>query len=139
METKTPSSSTAKVLLGFIFVVGLVVPGFAQETEDGSASQVAAASIRPDCERTEARGRNPYEAVALAANDMSIALKVKRLLRSDRVTRQDDIHVGTAAGVVTLSGIVPNGEIAAHAEQLVRGTDGVRDVVNHLQFRLVSE
>jgi osmotically-inducible protein OsmY len=139
METKTPSSTTAKALFGFIFAAGLVVPGFAQETEDISGSQVAAASIRPDCERTEARGRNPYEAVALAANDMSITLKVKRLLRSDRVTRQDDIHVGTAAAVVTLSGIVPNAAIAAHAERLVRSTEGVRDMVNHLQFRLVSD
>jgi hyperosmotically inducible protein len=70
--------------------------------------------------------------VACSQTDPGITTAVKAKLAADDTVKAYQIDVDTANGVVTLSGIV---EVRAAKEQAVviaRGTDGVKDVVDHI-------
>jgi hyperosmotically inducible protein len=70
--------------------------------------------------------------VACSQTDPGITTAVKAKLAADDTVKAYQIDVDTANGVVTLSGIV---EVPAAKEQAVviaRGTDGVKDVVDHI-------
>jgi osmotically-inducible protein OsmY len=74
-----------------------------------------------------------------ALKDTLITAKLETSLYQDNVTTGKDIHVRTNSGVVTLWGAVPNADTSTHAEQLARQTAGVRDVVNSLQVKQVTQ
>jgi hyperosmotically inducible protein len=74
-----------------------------------------------------------------ALKDTLITAKLETFLYQDTVTTGKDIHVRTNAGVVTLWGAVPNADASTHAEQLARQTAGVRDVVNSLQVKQITQ
>lgn len=70
--------------------------------------------------------------VACAQTDPGITTAVKIKLAADDMVKAYQIDVDTANGVVTLTGAV---EVPAAKEQAViiaRGTDGVKDVVDHI-------
>lgn len=70
--------------------------------------------------------------VACAQTDPGITTAVKTKLAADDTVKAYQIDVDTANGVVTLTGVV---EVPAAKEQAVviaRGTDGVKDVVDHI-------
>jgi BON domain len=68
-----------------------------------------------------------------ALSDLKTTAKVKAALLGDELTVHSDIHVSTAAGVVTLSGDVISPYVAYRAEQLAKQTEGVKEVVNDLK------
>ena len=76
-----------------------------------------------------ADGRS-YEA---ARADNLISAAINRLLVKSQEVRSENIRVATRDGVATLSGRVETAAMAARAEQLARGVDGVKGVVNQLQ------
>jgi hypothetical protein len=73
------------------------------------------------------------EQTVKALRDLKTTAKVKAGLLGDELTAHSQIHVSTAAGVVTLSGNVPSPDVAARAEQLAKQTEGVKEVVNNLK------
>ena len=76
--------------------------------------------------------------VACAQTDPGITTAVKTKLAADNTVKAYQIDVDTANGVVTLTGIV---EMLAAKEQAViiaRGTDGVKDVVDHITVNAVA-
>jgi hyperosmotically inducible protein len=112
------------------FGLSLSTPAFAQDTTGHpSASQ----SMEKAGADTENAAKNAYQGTATAVSDTDLTAKVKLALHNDDSIEHDDIHVTTVAGVVTLSGQVPNVAASSQAEQIARGTKGVRDVTNQLR------
>jgi hyperosmotically inducible protein len=77
-----------------------------------------------DSPSAEAEGRE-----APAASDAAIQTSLQRALRSDPLTRRQDIDIEVDEGIVTLSGSMP-AAAAREAEALARRVDGVRKVVS---------
>lgn len=63
-------------------------------------------------------------------DDATITTKVKAKLAADGDINPFNIDVDTNEGVVTLQGRVAKEEARVKAEQLARGTDGVKRVIN---------
>src|SRR6185369_1241136 len=70
--------------------------------------------------------------VACAQTDPGITTAVKAKLAADNTVKAYQIDVDTASGVVTLTGIVEAPAAKEQAVILARGTDGVKDVVDHI-------
>lgn len=70
--------------------------------------------------------RTPGEQI----DDAGITSRVKAKFAADGDINPFNIDVDTNEGVVTLQGRVAKEEARAKAEQLARGTDGVRRVIN---------
>lgn len=66
-------------------------------------------------------------------DDAAITASVKSKLAADPEVSAHNIDVDTNEGVVTLSGRVDDGAERSEAEQLARGTDGVKRVINNLK------
>lgn len=123
--------------LGFLTIVpamafglSLSAPAFAQDTTSHpSASQ----SMEKAGADTASAAKNAYQGTATAVSDTNLTAKVKLALHNDDSIEHDDIHVTTVAGVVTLSGHVPNVAASSQAEHIAKATTGVRDVTNQLQ------
>jgi len=77
--------------------------------------------------------KHTYHGTATALRDTKITAKVKTALREDDATEHSEIHVRTAAGVVTLRGQVASDAVAAHAGEVTQSTEGVREVNNRLR------
>jgi osmotically-inducible protein OsmY len=75
-----------------------------------------------------------YHGTKTATVDTAITAKVKTALDEDTVTRHQDIHVKTVAGVVTLRGHVSSSDVSDHAAQLAEQTGGVKRVRNKLKI-----
>lgn len=76
--------------------------------------------------------------VACAQTDPGITTAVKTKLAADDTVKAYQIDVDTANGVVTLTGAV---EVPAAKEQAViiaRGTEGVKDVVDHIRVNAAA-
>jgi hyperosmotically inducible protein len=72
------------------------------------------------------------QGVQIAVKDTIITAKVKAALHQDKEVSNDNIHVSTVAGVVSLKGGVPTRQAAVRAEKIVHGTVGVRGVNSRL-------
>ena len=70
--------------------------------------------------------------VACAQTDPGITTAVKAKLAADSTVKAYQINVDTASGVVTLTGTVEAPAAKEQAVILARGTDGVKDVVDHI-------
>jgi len=86
----------------------------------------------------ESSTHRAYEATKMALSDTAVTAKVKTAIADDKVIHNDDIHVRTESGVVTLSGSVPTVEMSTRATELARHTSGVTDVVNDLRVAQAS-
>ena len=85
-------------------------------------------------ENVESAASNAYHGTKTAIKDTDVTAKVKLALHDDALTKDDDIHVRTSAGVVTLRGTVPSSEISAHAQKVAQDTSGVKRVKNRLKI-----
>ena len=65
--------------------------------------------------------------------DADITTKIKGALDTDPVTKSSTIHVDTNAGVVNLTGDVPNARVAARAQKIAQDTEHVKAVTNDLK------
>lgn len=65
-------------------------------------------------------------------DDATLTQNVQAKLKADPALAAAAINVGTAAGIVTLSGTVMSAADKARAEQLATGVAGVKSVVNNL-------
>jgi hyperosmotically inducible protein len=79
-----------------------------------------------------------YHGTKTATIDTTITGEVKAKLDKDDVTRHEDIHVKTVAGVVTLRGKVSSASVADQAIHLAQQTDGVKGVRNKLVLTTAS-
>ena len=75
-----------------------------------------------------------YHGTKTATIDTTITGKVKTALDEDSLTRHEEIHVKTVAGVVTLRGKVSSSSVAAHAVELAEKTSDVKSVRNRLRI-----
>lgn len=66
-------------------------------------------------------------------DDAAITASVKAKLAADGDINPFNIDVDTNEGVVTLQGRVERAEARSKAEELARGTDGVRRVINLIE------
>jgi osmotically-inducible protein OsmY len=95
------------------------------------ASLAAAASgVRSSAAASEA-----LAGVGEAVEDTAITAEVKAALLSDPDVKSVHIDVDTKAGVITLSGTVPNSMSRSRADRIARDTHGVRSVDNQLIVR----
>jgi len=70
--------------------------------------------------------------------DASITADVKARLDASQMLRHADIDIVTAAGVVTLVGVVPSDFARAQAVELAKSTPGVVRVDNMLRLNVAS-
>ncbi len=66
-------------------------------------------------------------------DDATLTARVKTKLVSEKAANLTRIDVDTNNGVVYLNGSVQTPQQKAQAEDLARGTDGVKKVINNLQ------
>ena len=71
--------------------------------------------------------------MACAQTDAGITTNVKTKMAADDTVKAYEIDVATANGVVTLTGVVDNPAAKEQAVMIVRGTDGVRDVIDRIE------
>jgi hyperosmotically inducible periplasmic protein len=68
-------------------------------------------------------------------DDTSLTTSVKTQLARNKFSTLTRIDVDTYNGVVTLNGIVSTPEERRRAEEIARGVNGVKKVVNNLQVK----
>ena len=115
-----------------VAVVGLAIGGtlaFAQVNPNAPPAPQSMHQPAPAVDAPQAAKKT-----VTALSDLKTTAKVKAALMGDKLTAHSHIHVGTAAGVVTLSGNVLSPYVAARAEQLAKQTEGVKEVVNNLKL-----
>lgn len=98
-----------------------------------SAADAAVAAVN---QGTEFRDRvsEGADKVGEYASDAFTTSKVKTVLLADDLIRGLEISVETMDKVVYLAGTVQTAAQKARAEELARGVDGVRSVVNHIRL-----
>jgi osmotically-inducible protein OsmY len=116
---------TLKVLPGLLLGIALGGPAFAQ-----TASQ----SMQNAGHSAENAVSNAWQGTKTATKDTDITAKVKMALHSDKLTRDQDIHVSTHDGTVTLMGHARQ-TAADRAVRLARDTTGVVGVNNDIRAR----
>ncbi|HSD52872.1 MAG TPA: protein kinase [Burkholderiales bacterium] len=98
-----------------------------------AAQPKAAAAPGPQAAATRADASAPPEAPTGFWRDQAISFQVATKLGFDRSLYRSQVHVESAAGVVTLRGHVPSREDVAHAIAVARGVYGVREVRSELR------
>jgi hypothetical protein len=109
----------------------------------GTSEGSARTGVGPiDTGAARQRGAQIGEEAADAANrlargldDGAITAKITSKMALDDTVRARDVRVHTAAGVVTLTGVVGSEAERQKALQLARDTDGVRSVKDQLEVR----
>ena len=76
-------------------------------------------------------GKTPSESM----HDAFVTAAVQRALTTERAANFTRVDVDTTQGVVQLSGVVQTPEQRARAEELTKGVDGVKRVINNLQIQ----
>ena len=71
-------------------------------------------------------------------DDKEITSSVKKSLKNELSYKFTDVGVDTYAGVVQLSGFVNTSEQKARAEDIARGTAGVKSVANGLTLKPIN-
>ena len=78
------------------------------------------------------------EKIATAADDTAITAKVKASILAEPGLKSTQINVETKDATVTLSGTVDSDQMRDRAKQIAMTTDGVKNVVDHLQLKSMS-
>jgi osmotically-inducible protein OsmY len=115
-----------------VAVVGLAIGGILAFAQVNPSAPPAPQSMHHPAPAVDAS--QVAKKTVTALSDLKTTAKVKAALMGDKLTADSHIHVGTAAGVVTLSGNVVSPYVAARAEQLAKQTEGVKEVVNNLKL-----
>ena len=68
-------------------------------------------------------------------DDATISTKVRTALIRDPNTKMGQVGVETMQGTVQLSGFVDTQQAAAHAAEVARGVNGVKEVKNNIVVR----
>lgn len=68
-------------------------------------------------------------------DDTTLTTSVKTQLAKDKLGTLTRVDVDTYNGVVSLNGIVSTPQEKARAEEIARGVNGVKKVVNNLQVK----
>jgi osmotically-inducible protein OsmY len=110
--------------------IAFAVPAFAQSA--GESMHEAGQEMESAGTETWHAAENAGKGTVTAVHDTTITAKVKESLHKDEATKDQDIHVSTTAGVVTLKGNVSSPATATRALQLTEGTKGVKSVNNEL-------
>jgi osmotically-inducible protein OsmY len=109
-------------------------PLFAQE-DNGAAGQSmnrAGESAENAASDTGHAIEHAYHGALTTLSDTAITAKVKHALHTNKLTNSNDLHVHTAAGVVTLTGTVPSPDVSTTAQRVAQQTKGVKEVRNEL-------
>ena len=93
----------------------------------GLAAAIVLVSFVTGCSTTKSPGRQ--------IDDAAIKTAVKAKLTVERFSNIVNVDVNITNGVVTLSGEVPNAQVAADAVAEARTVDGVKSVKNNLQVK----
>jgi hyperosmotically inducible periplasmic protein len=128
---KTFKAIVPMAILGLAFAA----PTFAQDSSSptaGESMHQAGHEMENAGSDTWSAAKNAGHATATAVRDTDTTARVKMALHRDEVTKKEDIHVTTAAGVVTLTGSVDSHAASARAEKLAEATKGVASVDNRL-------
>ncbi len=96
------------------------------------AAAVIVAALAGGVTGCDSRGVKESGAIA---SDSWITTKVKSDLAVEKDVSATKIHVDTYEGVVTLSGTVDSKAESDKAEQVAKGINGVKSVVNNLQVK----
>jgi len=110
----------------FLLGLAMTMSAFAQNKPPASQSM-----HRPG-EAAKNPANHADQGVQIAVKDTTITAKVKAALHQDKEVSNDNIHVSTIAGVVSLKGAVPTKQAAVRAEEIAHETVGVRGVNNKL-------
>jgi hyperosmotically inducible periplasmic protein len=102
-------------------------------TAGAAFAQSASESMHEAGESAESAASHAYHGTTTAVEDTALTAKVKTALHEDKVTSGAKIHVTTVASVVTLRGSVSSSDVAGHAEEVARNTNGVKGVKNKLK------
>jgi len=113
-----------------VLAIAFAVPAFAQSA--GESMHEAGQEMESAGTETWHAAENAGKGTVTAVHDTTITAKVKESLHKDEATKDQDIHVSTTAGVVTLKGNVSSSATATRAQQLTEGTKGVKSVNNAL-------
>ena len=93
----------------------------------GLAAAIVLVSFVTGCSTTKSPGTQ--------IDDAGIKTAVKAKLTVERFSNIVNIDVNVTNGIVTLSGEVPNAQVAADAAAEARTVDGVKQVKNNLQVK----
>jgi osmotically-inducible protein OsmY len=116
-----------RLMMMLLALAVLVWPGAVLAQAPGGARPT------PQAERPSPESPGIMSSTSRAVHDSWITSKAKaKLIADKRITRA--VSVETHAGVVSLRGKVASAEERQVAEQIVRGTDGVKAVRNALQI-----
>ena len=112
-----------KLVPGLLLGLTLAGPAFAQ---------TAGQSMNEAGQSGGNAASNAWQSTKTAVRDTDITAKVKMALHNDKLTKDENIHVKTVDGVVTLRGHAPS-TAADRAERLARDTTGVVGVNNKVK------
>lgn len=104
--------------IGGVAALTLALAANAQVTVTGPASNPPAA----------------HESVGAHVSDAAVTTKVKAQLATTSGLKALHIHVKTRAGVVRLTGTVPDSAQKSLAEEATKNVDGVKSVHNNLKI-----
>ena len=93
----------------------------------GLAAAIVLVSFVTGCSTTKSPGTQ--------IDDAAIKTAVKAKLTAERFSNIVNVDVNVTNGIVTLSGEVPNPQVAADAVAEARTVDGVKSVTNNLQVK----
>jgi osmotically-inducible protein OsmY len=93
-----------------------------------SASNLSAARTTP----TETHFAAAAVAAAQATDDAAITEKIKASIAADPDVKGTSVDVSTAAGVVTLKGMVSSPVLRVKIYNITKATDGVTKIVNKI-------
>ena len=80
----------------------------------------------------EGGAKEMYHGAKTDVRDTAITTKIKGALDTDPITKSSTIHVDTNAGVVSLTGEVPNAKVMLQAQKIAQNTEHVKTVQNNL-------
>jgi hyperosmotically inducible protein len=115
--------ASLKLVPGLLLGLTLAGPAFAQ---------TAGQSMNEAGHSGGSAASNAWQSTKTAVRDTDITAKVKMALHNDKLTKDENIHVKTVDGVVTLRGHAPS-TAADRAERLARDTTGVVGVNNKVK------
>jgi hyperosmotically inducible periplasmic protein len=126
------------LLFAGLLAAGLALTGCADKdkdavpdrTEDAGRAAGTAAGNAGEAAKDAASG------TVDATQNAALTAKVKTAFGTDTTVPAMSINVDTSGdGVVTLTGEVPSEAAKARAEELAKGTEGVKSVVNNLTVK----
>ena len=87
----------------------------------------------------ESGAKEMYQGAKQDVKNAGVTAKIKTALAANPITKGYTIHVDTDdAGVVTLSGDVPNMSVSKEAERIAKNTEHVTSVRNELKLQNAS-